>query len=375
MEHGVLQFAEPVRDTSRKIIHVDMDAFYASVEERENPELKGKPLVIARHPKDNGGRGVVTTANYEARKYGIHSAMSAQKAYELCPQAIFVPGRHELYQEISTQIREVFKHYTDIIEPLALDEAYLDVTENKKGISSATVIAKMIQKEIWEELHLTCSAGVSYNKFIAKLASDYKKPAGITVIPPEKALVFLKELPIGKFYGVGKKTAEKMHDWGVFTGQDLVEKSEMDLIQRFGKMGYSLYRKVRGIDNNPVESTRVRKSVGREHTYGQPLTTEEEILAELRFLAGKVHTSLVKVQKHGKVVVLKVRTSDYETMTKRISLPSYVKDSEEIYFHALNLWEDVGLIGKEIRLLGITVTNLDPLTFENIVLPLWEKEK
>ncbi|WP_413479946.1 DNA polymerase IV [Carnobacterium maltaromaticum] len=372
---GVIQFAEPVRDTSRKIIHVDMDAFYASVEERENPDLKGKPLVIARHPKDNGGRGVVTTANYEARKFGIHSAMSAQKAYELCPHAIFVPGRHELYSEISAEIREIFKHYTDLIEPLSLDEAYLDVTENKKNLKSATQIAYLIQKEIWETLHLTCSAGVSYNKFIAKLASDYKKPAGITVIPPEKALDFLKAIEIGKFYGVGKKTAEKMYERNIFNGADLYKLSELELIHLFGKMGYSLYRKVRGIDNSAVQPSRERKSVGREHTYGTPLTTEEEVLSELRFLAGKVHSSLTRNQKHGKIVVLKLRNTDYETMTKRISLPAYVKGSEEIFFHARNLWEEVGSLDKGIRLVGITITGLDPITFENIILPLWDKNK
>lgn len=375
MKSSVIQFDEPKRDTSRKIIHVDMDAFYASVEERENPDLKGKPLVIARHPKDNGGRGVVTTANYEARKFGIHSAMSAQKAYELCPTANFVPGRHDLYAEVSASIHQIFRRYTDIIEPLSLDEAYLDVTENKKNIQSATKIAAMIQKEILEELHLTCSAGVSYNKFIAKLASDYQKPYGITVIPPAKAHDFLVKLEIGKFYGVGKKTVEKMHQLEIFSGADLYQKDELELIHHFGKMGYSLYRKVRGIDDSPVRASRERKSIGREHTYGKALTTEEEVLSELRFLAGKVQASLERNQKHGKIVVLKLRNSDYETITKRISLPTYTKTSEEIFFHAQSLWEEVGTLEKGIRLLGITVTGLDPQSFENIVLPLWTKEQ
>lgn len=351
-----------------------MDAFYASVEERENPSLKGKPLVIARHPKDNGGRGVVTTANYEARKFGIHSAMSAQKAYELCPEAIFVPGRHELYSEVSASIHEIFKRFTDIIEPLSLDEAYLDVTENKKNIKSATKIAALIQQAIYEELHLTCSAGVSYNKFIAKLASDYQKPSGITVIPPEKAYEFLNNLEISKFYGVGKKTAEKMYQLNIFNGADLYQKDELELIHYFGKMGYSLYRKVRGIDDSPVRVSRERKSIGREHTYGKPLTTEEEVLAELRFLAGKVQASLERNQKHGKIIVVKLRNSDYETITRRVSLPTYTKSSEEIFFHAQSLWEDAGSLEKGIRLLGITVTGLDPQAFENIVLPLWSNK-
>lgn len=209
MNIGVLRFDEPKRDTTRKIIHIDMDAFFASVEERENPDLKGKPVIIARHPKETGGKGVVATANYEARKFGVHSAMSAQKAFELCPHGNFISGHYDLYREISAEVRAIFERYTDIIEPLSLDEAYLDVTENKLNLASATKIAKLIQRDIWLEVHLTSSAGVSYNKFIAKLASDYYKPAGITVIPPEKALDFLQELPIEKFYGVGKRPLKK----------------------------------------------------------------------------------------------------------------------------------------------------------------------
>lgn len=194
-------------DTSRKIIHIDMDAFFASVEERDHPEFRGKPLVIARHPSDTGGRGVVTTANYEARKYGIHSAMSAQKAYELCPQAIFKPGDHQKYSEISQIVREIFYRYTDIVEPVSIDEAYLDVTNNKRNCKSAIKIARLIQRDIWEEVKLTCSAGVSYNKFLAKLASDFQKPKGITIVAPQDALTFLKALLIDKFHGVGKKTS------------------------------------------------------------------------------------------------------------------------------------------------------------------------
>lgn len=227
-------------DMSRKIIHIDMDAFFASVEERDDPELAKHPLVIARHPSDTGGKGVVTTANYKARIYGIHSAMSAQKAYELCPQAIFKPGDHEKYSAVSKQVREIFHRYTDIIEPVSIDEAYLDVTQNKIDARSAIKIARLIQQDIWQELQLTCSAGVSYNKFLAKLASDYQKPQGMTLISPDEAVIFLKRLPIEKFHGVGKKTVPKMNDLGIFTGADLYEKSEMFLIQEFGKMGYSL---------------------------------------------------------------------------------------------------------------------------------------
>lgn len=363
----------PLRnDTSRKIIHIDMDAFFASVEERDDPSLKGFPLVIARHPSDTGGRGVVTTANYAARTYGIHSAMSAQKAFELCPQAIFKPGDYEKYREISQSVREIFHRYTDVVEPVSIDEAYLDVTVNKINCRSAIKIARMIQSDIWEAVQLTCSAGVSYNKFLAKLASDYQKPQGITVVTPNDAQIFLKSLPIEKFHGVGKKTVPRMHELGIFTGADLYERSEMEMIQLFGKMGYSLYRKVRGIHDSPVTVSRERKSVGKEHTYGQPLRTEEEVLAQLRQLAEKVENSLKRVQKHGKTVVLKVRYTDYSTVTKRVTLPEYIHKKEELFYQASLIWEEVLGVEKGIRLLGITLTNLDPMTYENIVLPLWE---
>ena len=289
-----------INDTSRKIIHIDMDAFFASVEERDNPELAKHPLVIARHPSDTGGRGVVTTANYLARQYGIHSAMSAQKAYELCPKAIFVPGNHQKYREVSTQVREIFARYTDTMEVVSIDEAYLDVTENKIDSKSAMKIAKLIQYDVWHELNLTCSAGVSYNKFLAKLASDFEKPRGLTVVTPETAVDFLKKLPIEKFHGVGKKTVPRMHELGIFTGEDLYNKSEEDLMTHFGKMGYSLYRKVRGIHNSPVSMVRERKSVGKEHTYGQPLHTDDACLTHLRKLSEEVESSLKRTQKHGK---------------------------------------------------------------------------
>lgn len=360
-------------DTSRKIIHIDMDAFFASVEERDDPKLALHPLVIARHPSDTGGRGVVTTANYLARQYGIHSAMSAQKAYELCPQATFVPGDYKKYRTVSQQVREIFHRYTDVIEPMSIDEAYLDVTKNKIGSKSAIKIAKMIQYDIWHELHLTCSAGVSYNKFLAKLASDFQKPKGLTVVTPENAVDFLKALPIEKFYGVGKKTVPKMHELGIYNGSDLYEKSEMDLIQHFGKMGYSLYRKVRGIHNSPVQVERERKSIGRERTYGKSLTQEDGCLAELRMMSEEVSRYLKKEQKHGKTVVLKLRYSDFDTITRRKTLTEYIYKTEDIFAQASLLFEEVAEVEKGIRLLGVTMTTLDPMTYENIVLPLWEK--
>lgn len=363
------------KDTSRKIIHIDMDAFYASVEERDHPELKGHPLVIAKHPKDTGGRGVVTTANYEARKFGIHSAMSAQKAYELCPTANFVQGNRSHYAEISREIHQIFREYTDIIEPLSLDEAYLDVTVNKKNIKSAIKIARMIQLEIWQKLHLTCSAGVSYNKFLAKLASDYEKPKGLTVVLPENAESFLRDIPIEDFHGVGKKTVPKMHEMGIYKGKDLYEKSEMDLIREFGRMGYSLYRKVRGIHDSPVEPNRDRKSVGRENTFSKPLLVEDQVVIELRELAKDVEKSLKRAQLHGQTVVLKVRDKEYETFTKRVTIRDYIDDDETIYFYAKQIWDSFDLLERGIRLLGITVTNLESKQYELIKLPLWEKEQ
>jgi len=372
MQIGILTFKEPENDTSRKIIHIDMDAFYASVEERDHPEYRGQPIVIAHHPRDTGGKGVVTTANYEARKFGIHSAMSAQKAYELCPKARFIAPRISYYKTISLAIRNIYSRYTDIIEPLSLDEAYLDVTKNKQKISSATLIAQKIQREIWEEVHLTCSAGVSYNKFIAKIASDYRKPAGLTVIIPDKAVSFLQILPIEKYYGVGKKTVEKMKSLGIETGEDLFQLDQMDLIKHFGKMGYALYRRVRGIDDNPVEAERERKSIGKEHTYNPFLFDEDSVKAEIRRLANEVQKALQINKVHGRVLVLKIRYADFDTLSRRKSYIDYVEDAEAIFNKSWALWEEHGIIEREVRLLGITVTQLAPAYYENIQLPLWD---
>ncbi|MGO3418095.1 MAG: DNA polymerase IV, partial [Pseudolactococcus laudensis] len=266
-----------INDTSRKIIHVDMDAFFASIEERDNPKLKGKPVVIARNPLETGGRGVVSTANYEARKYGIHSAMSAKEAYELCPQAVFVSGNYAHYQEISLQMHEIFHRYTDEVEGMALDEAYLDVTVNKINAASAVKIAKMIQHDIFTELHLTSSAGVSYNKFLAKIASDIEKPKGLTLIAPEDALSFLAELSVKKFHGVGEKTAEKLEALGITKGGDIQKSSPQYLAEKLGVFGWELYLKANGIHNAPVKPNRVRKSVGKEKTYAKLLYLEADI--------------------------------------------------------------------------------------------------
>lgn len=361
-------------DTHRKIIHIDMDAFFASIEERDDPKLKEFPLVIARHPKDTGGKGVVTTANYQARQFGIHSAMSAQKAYELCPKAIFKPGNLHYYQEVSKEVQEIFSRYTDVIQQASIDEAYLDVTENKKNIKSAIKIAKLIQYDIYHELRLTCSAGVSYNKFLAKLGSDFQKPKGLTVIMPEEAEKFLEDLPIEKFHGIGKKTVPKMHELGVFTGKDLRKISEWQLISEFGKMGYSLYRKVRGIHDDPVNPERIRKSLGRERTYGKLLYTEEEVTKELRQLSLKVAENLSLKQKQGNIIVLKVRDGEYNTVTKRKTLPDYLKKGEDIFMVAQELFDTNFEASVGLRLLGVTVTGLEEASFENIPLPLFEKK-
>ncbi|WP_412990022.1 DNA polymerase IV [Pediococcus siamensis] len=360
-------------DTSRKIIHVDMDAFYASIEERENPQLRRQPLVIARDPRQTGGKGVVATANYLARKSGVHSAMSAQKALELCPKAVFKTPNFELYRQVSEQVHEIFHTYTEKIEPVAFDEAYLDVTQNKKHIESAVEVAHRIQSEIYAKTKLTCSTGISYNKFLAKLASEYQKPVGVAVILPEDVREFLDELPIEKFRGVGVKTIPKMHALKIFTGRDLYLKSELELIHQFGRFGDVLYHRVRGADDRPVAYQRQRKSIGKESTYNPNLTTATEIEQALHELAGKVASAMKKREKHGKTLVLKIRYSDFETITKRQTFGEFLENTEEAYFfYANQLFEEFGDSDRGVRLLGITLTNLAGVNFQNMVLPLFQ---
>ncbi|HFI0040311.1 TPA: DNA polymerase IV [Streptococcus suis] len=346
-----------INDLSRKIIHVDMDAFFAAIEVRDNPDLKGKPVIIGADPRLSGGRGVVSTCNYVARAFGVHSAMSSKEAYERCPQAIFISGNYEKYQEVGRQVREIFHRYTDLVEPMSIDEAYLDVTENKLGIGSAVKIAKLIQYDIWNELHLTASAGVSYNKFLAKIASDMEKPHGLTLILPEDAVEVLASLPVDKFHGVGKKTVERLHEMGVFTGKDLLDVPEMTLIDTFGRFGYDLYRKARGISNSPVKPNRVRKSIGKERTYRKLLYRDEDVMKELVSLCQRVEASLVRNEKKGRTIVLKVRYGDFSTLTKRHSLEDATNQVDVIEREVRQLFEEVGQAEKGIRLLGVTVTN------------------
>ncbi|KRM32465.1 dinP protein [Agrilactobacillus composti DSM 18527 = JCM 14202] len=366
-------FEMPIlNNTQRKIIHVDMDAFYASIEMLRHPELRQRPVIVSHDPRQTHGKGVVTTANYVARSFGIHSAMPAQKAFELAKdhQPVFIDPDFPTYRRISDQVHDIFHEVTDIVEPLALDEAYLEVTENKLGFKQAIDAAMYIQSKIYRQLGLTCSTGITYNKYIAKLASDYRKPFGRTVVLPEQAEEFLKRLPIEKFQGVGKKTIPKMHDLKVFTGADLYALSEYDLIHHFGKMGHILYQRVRGIDNRPVEADRTRKSVGKERTYNPPLDNQADILDQLKLFSQQVADILAKRNLQAKTVVLKMRDSDFVTTTKRITVGEYIYTAADILAVAQELWTTYGSLSREIRLLGVTTTTLLSKSYENMTLPL-----
>jgi len=339
----------------RKIIHIDMDAFFAAVEARDNPEYRGKPLIVGGSPER---RGVVSTCSYEARKYGIHSAMPSALAIRLCPHAIFVPGRYDVYKEISLQIRSIFHEYTDLVEPVSIDEAYLDVTENKKNISSATQIAKEIKRRIFAETQLTASAGVSYNKFLAKIASDMKKPNGLVVIPPEKAVAILENLPIGKFHGIGKATEEKMLRFGIKTGADLKKWSLKDLLKHFGKLGSHYYYIVRGIDNSKVTVHRVRKSLGNERTFAED-TNDKETLLEFLFSVSKKIAERMKKQKFkARTVTLKIKYENFDVITKSKTIKDGFGETTFIFQTVKELLLENFSSRRKIRLLGISVSNL-----------------
>ncbi|MFD1671746.1 DNA polymerase IV [Agrilactobacillus yilanensis] len=366
-------FEMPIlNNIDRKIIHVDMDAFYASIEMKRHPDVRHKPLIISHDPRKTHGKGVVTTANYVARQYGVHSAMAAQKAYELVRghDPVFITPDFATYHRISDEVHEIFHEVTDVVEPLALDEAYLEVTSNKLGFKQAIDSALYIQSKIYKNLNLTCSTGISYNKYLAKLASDYRKPFGRTVILPQQAELFLKRLPIEKFQGVGKKTIPKMHELNIFTGADLYEYSEYDLIQLFGKMGYMLYRRVRGVDDRPVESDRRRKSVGKERTYNPVVYDEAFIQTQLQKFSEEVAQILQQKRLQAKTVVLKMRNKDFVTTTKRVTLEEYISTASAILKVAKELWTEYGTLTDGIRLLGVTVTTLLSKNYENIILPL-----
>lgn len=340
----------------KKIIHVDMDAFYAAVEQRDNPALRGKPVIIGGKP---GGRGVVSTCSYEARVFGVHSAMPTNQAYKLCPHGIFVPARFEAYKEASRIVRDIFFEFTDLVEPLSLDEAYLDVTENHKGNPSATLVAKEIRARIFKETQLTASAGVAHSKFIAKVASDFNKPDGLTVITPDKAIEFLAKLDIKKFFGVGKATQAKMHALGIKNGSDLKKWSEIDLVKAFGKSGRHYYKIVRGIDNREVKPHRTRKSYGKERTFSEDVDDLDWVNQFLDELAESISEGMKKIPTAGKTITLKVRYKNFDTVTRSHSLTHHTNSKEEISMIARQLLEQTEAATREIRLLGISLSNLN----------------
>lgn len=340
----------------RKIIHIDMDAFYASVEQRDNPHLRGKPVVVGGRPEK---RGAVAAASYEARKFGIHSAMPSRTAIQKCPHLIFVKPRFDVYRAVSEQIRAIFLDYTELVEPLALDEAYLDVTENKQGKPSATLIAQEIKAAIAQQTHLTASAGISINKFLAKMASGMNKPDGLTLIRPEQAAEFVAQLPIEKFYGVGEATAAKMHRLGIRTGADLKDWTEDALVEAFGKVGRFYYRIARGEDDRPVNPNRTRKSVGVETSFFEDLGDRPAILAALDSLAQQLQDRLNDKHTRGRTLTLKVKYAGYQQVTRSRTVPEPLTDRDAILGLAIELLALTEAGQQKVRLLGLSITNLE----------------
>ncbi|UCG68723.1 MAG: DNA polymerase IV [Thermoplasmata archaeon] len=359
-------------EKGRKIIHVDMDAFYAAVEQRDNPELRGKPVCVGGGPH---GRGVVQTCSYEAREYGIHSAMSSSKALRLCPHAIFVPPRFDVYKEVSDQIREIFHEYTDLVEPVSWDEAYLDVTENKKGMESAEQIAKDILNQINEKTGCTASAGVSFNKFLAKVGSDFHKPFGITIITREGAAEFIDNLPIRKFRGVGKATEKKMKDLGIETGADLKRYSREELRRYFGKSGYYFYNMAHLIDSREVHLFHSRKSIGSERTLHEDLDDVGEIVEILEGISERLTDRMKRYNIAGRTITLKVKYYNFRRISRRTTLREAVDDSYIIMaiIKRLLLKTDIGK--RKTRLVGISVSNLknqSDVDHKQLTLPIEE---
>ena len=341
-------------DASRKIIHVDMDAFFASVEQRDNPALRGRPVAVGGSSK----RGVVAAASYEARVFGVKSAMPSARAARLCPDLIFVKSRFDAYREVSMQIRDIFARYTDVIEPLSLDEAYLDVTENKLGETSAKHIAERIRADIRAETHLTASAGVSYNKFIAKLASDQNKPNGLCVIRPEQGAAFVATLPIRRFHGVGPRTAEKMARLGIATGADLASKDRDWMERHFGSWGEYLYLAARGIDDRPVRAHRIRKSIGGERTYSNDKWSAPDLHAALEDIIDKVWSRISEKSAQGRTVTLKVKYADFQQITRAHSALRPVADRAEFATIGHRLLDELLPVDRGVRLLGLTLSSL-----------------
>ncbi|MFK8183823.1 MAG: DNA polymerase IV [Phormidesmis sp.] len=343
------------RPSYRKIIHIDMDAFYASVEQRDNPKLRGKPVVVGGPPEK---RGAVAAASYEARRYGIHSAMPSRTAVQRCPHLIFIRPRFDAYRAASDRIREIFFDYTDLVEPLSLDEAYLDVTADKQGIGSATLIAQQIKQRIQEKVHLTASAGISINKFLAKIASDLDKPDGLSLIAPDQAEAFLEKLPIEDFYGVGPATAAKMKALGIATGADLKSWKKEKLMATFGKVGSYYYQVVRAQDNRPVNPNRIRKSIGAEKSFFEDLRHPEDMSAALTKIAEDVHQRLLKHKRRGYTLTLKIKYNNYDTITRSRTLDAPIQAVSDILPLAQNLLDAHVERDRPVRLLGITLSNL-----------------
>lgn len=352
-------------NSNRKIIHIDMDAFYASVEQMDYPELRGKPIAVG----GSENRGVVAAASYEARKFGVRSAISGVLAKKNCPELIFVKPRFDRYKEISKKIHKIFHDYTDLVEPLSLDEAYLDVTHNKKGNPSATLLAQEIRMRILNEVGLTASAGISVNKFVAKIASDYNKPNGQKTVNPEEVISFLEELPIRKFYGVGKVTTEKMYQLGIFTGLELKSKSLDFLSTHFGKSGAFYYHVVRGIHNSEVKPDRITKSVAAEHTFDTNLSSEIFMLEQLENIATNLERRLKKQNIAGKTVTLKIKYSDFSQQTRSKTVPYFIADKGLILENVKELLYQERM-KDSVRLLGISLSNLNTEQKKTVVVQL-----
>lgn len=350
----------------RKIIHVDMDAYYASVAELDNPELRGKAIAVG----GGGDRGVVSAASYEARKFGVKSAMSNVFAKQKCPHIIFVKSDFTRYKELSAQIREIFYEYTDLVEPLSLDEAYLDVTENKKGNPSANDIAREIRQRIFEETGLRASAGISINKFIAKVASDINKPNGQKTVHPSEVIQFLEELPVNKFYGVGKVTAAKMYNLGIFVGNDLKKKSLEELTNLFGKAGTHYYNIVRGIHNSPVKPNRIRKSIAAERTFSENISSEIFMLEKLDKIADELEKRMIKSDTKGKTITIKIKYSDFTQQTRSKTVDNFMSKKKD-FFPIIKELLFQEKLSNSVRLLGISFSSLNTIKKE----PVWVQLK
>ena len=340
----------------RKIIHIDMDAFYASVEQNDNYDLRGKPVAVGGHKKG----GVIAAASYEARKFGVKSALPSRIAARLCPQLIFVKPRFDRYKEISNEINAIFHEYTDLVEPLSLDEAYLDITHPKIALKSATLIAIDIKKKIKERTGLSASAGISFNKFLAKIASDMEKPNGLYVILPENAEAFIEKLPIKKFHGIGKVTAEKMKHAGIFTGKELKEKTREDLSQRYGKQGNYYYNVARGIDNRNILPDRKRKSISAENTFSHHLMTLSDIQSHLKPITEEVFRRYQLQSAQGRTISLKIKYGNFKQITRSKSQKEGIKDFSEIQVLIKSLLNQDLLHEAGIRLLGLNLSNFNP---------------